>query len=205
MDSVFAHIDIEADGNSPYANNMISLGVVFTDKTGKIVGEFLGDIQELPNHKADPSCITEFWERDENNRKELQRIRENARPAFDVMKDLNKYIADMNPKRVTWVARPAAYDWQWINYYQNYYLSKGGKGSLINHPKRQAFKSVDASTMRDIFMSQWNLKRDQMEEQCKEWTKDCGFKMTHNPLDDARYQAVIYHKIFDALSENKKI
>ena len=202
---LYAHFDIEADGPSPAFNSMLSIGIVFTEaSTGKIVHEFLGDFEPLDNHETDQATMTEFWERDENNRKELQRIRDNSRPLFDVMSDLNDTIKAMQAKRVTWVARPSAYDWQWLNYYQNVYLHEGGSGSLTGNPKRQAFKAIDASTMRDIYQDQWGLGRKEMDEVCKEWTSDTGFNMTHNPLDDARYQAVIFHRLLTELSRNKR-
>ena len=78
--------------------------------------------------------MKDFWERDENNRSELKRIRDNARPSVKVMSDLNDLIKNMKPRRITWVARPSAYDWQWLNYYQNVYLHSGGSGSLIGNP-----------------------------------------------------------------------
>jgi hypothetical protein len=101
---------------------MISLGIVFSDDNGNEVGSFLGDFKNLPGHTPDPNTMTEFWERDESNRAELARIRSNARCMFSVMKDLYDTIDSLNTKRIVWVARPAAYDWQWLNYYHNLYV-----------------------------------------------------------------------------------
>ena len=200
----YANFDVEADGPSPAFNSMLSLGVVITDSDGNIISEFLGDFEQFPGKIEDPATMNEFWYRDENNKKELARIRKNAKPITMVMKSLNEFLRNLNAKRITWVARPAAYDWQWLNYYQHYYLGNGGTGSLLGgDPKRQAFKAVDASTMRDIYQIQWGLNPAQMDAKCKEWTDASGFKMTHNPLDDARFQAVVYHKLFDALGGRK--
>lgn len=201
--NILAHFDIEADGPSPAYNSMLSIGVVFTDSEGNFVQEFLGDFEPLEGHEEDEATMKEFWDRDENNRNELQRIRDNARPVVEVMTELNELVKNLGARRVTWVARPSAYDWQWLNYYQNVYLHEGGTLSLTGNPKRQAFKATDASTMRDIYQAQWNLDRKAMDARCKEWTESFDFNMTHNPLDDARYQSVVYHEIFKALSENK--
>ena len=38
MSIIYAHFDIEADGPSPAMNNMISLGISFTDSQGKWKG-----------------------------------------------------------------------------------------------------------------------------------------------------------------------
>ena len=203
-----AHFDIEADGPSPWKNSANSFGICFMNSNGKIVAEFLGDMEPLPGKVEDPDTMKYFWDKDDNNRKELQRIREHAKPAMEVMTDLNDFIKSLKAKRISWKARPAAYDWQWLNYYQNAYLDycsqKGVEaGSLSGNPKRQVFKADCASTMRDIYQVQYGLDREAMEVQCKEWVEESGFKMTHNPLDDARFQAVIYNKLFDALSKNK--
>ena len=57
---LFAHFDIEADGPSPALNNMISIGVVFTNQKGDEVGNFLGDIEPLDGHAEDSATIKEF-------------------------------------------------------------------------------------------------------------------------------------------------
>lgn len=200
---LFAHFDIEADGPSPACNNMLSIGIVFTDNNGSMVTEFLGDFEVLPGKCEDPLTMQEFWERDANNKEELARIRKNARPVMTVMTELNQFISNLKAKRITWVARPAAYDWQWLNYYQYYYLHHGGIGSLSGNPNRQVFKAIDASTMRDIYQVQSNLDNKAIDEQFKKWTDESGFKMTHNALDDARFQAMVYHKLYSALAQNK--
>ena len=73
----------------------------------------------------------------------------------------------------------------------------GGKNA-----KFQVFKAVCASTMRDVYQAQFGLNRKEMEARAKKWVGELA--MTHNPLDDARYQAKLYHKLHEALSSNKK-
>jgi len=48
MSVLYAHFDIEADGPGTASNNMISLGIVFTDSKGVEVDSFLGDMEPLP-------------------------------------------------------------------------------------------------------------------------------------------------------------
>ena len=52
MSVLFAHFDVEADGPSTATNNMISLGIVFTDPNGVEVDSFLGDMEPLPGKVA---------------------------------------------------------------------------------------------------------------------------------------------------------
>ena len=99
-----------------------------------------------------------------------------------------KEIADMytklksNFKKIVWVARPAAYDWQWLN---NYYKEFGPK----NKPNI-GFKADCISTMSKVYAKLKKLNKQQLEEEWKEITE--GFEMTHNSLDDAKYQAALY-------------
>jgi hypothetical protein len=122
---LFCHYDIEADGPSPMHNNMIAIGVTFTDKTGKELDSFLGDISPLQGHVPDKDTM-DWWNGDENKRRELKRIQDNARPVVEVMRDMankiNRLMKDHGLKRMIWLARPASYDWQWVNCYWNEYL-----------------------------------------------------------------------------------
>jgi hypothetical protein len=200
---VYAHFDIEADGPSPFENNMLSIGVVFTDQSGKELANFLGDLKPLSGHVEDTSTMEEFWYANENNKTELERIRKNAKPAMEVMKKLHDIIQKFNVKKIVWVARPSAFDWQWLNYYHNMYLTIDPKANLAGkNSKRQAFKATCVSTMRDIYQIQFGVGRKEMESKEKEWGGD--FSMTHNPLDDCRYQAKLYHNLFQELANNKK-
>ena len=188
---VFGHFDIEADGPSPAHNNMISLGVVFTNAKGEVVQEFQADLKPLPNHFEDDDTMKNFWNANPENQAEYKRIKDNEVDAKNAMQALETIIGTLKVKRVVWVARPAAYDWQWLNYYWHYAQLKSSLG----------FKATCASTMRDIYQAQFGLNREQMEAQVKEWAGKEA--MTHNPLDDARFQAKIFHALEAALRANK--
>ena len=196
MSVLFAHFDIEADGPSPAFNNMISIGIVFTNTDGKVVDEFLGDFKPLLNHPEDADTMKHFWYRDENNRAELKRIQENAKDAMETMDDLNNFLKKLKAKRINWVARPAAYDWQWLNYYFHLYKNENPKAIPIG------FKAICARTMRDVYQAQFGVGRKEMEKIAKKWAGDES--MTHNPLDDARFQAKVYHALYNELLNSKK-
>jgi inhibitor of KinA sporulation pathway (predicted exonuclease) len=119
------------------------------------------------------------------------------------MQELYAKLASFNAKKIVWYARPSAYDWQWINYYHNLYRTTWDTNANLGgpHAKNQAFKAVCTSTMRDIYQAQFGLNRKAMEAKAKEWAGELA--MTHNPLDDARYQAKLFHKLYEALAGNK--
>jgi len=198
---VYGSFDIEADGPSPLLNNMLSIGVVFTDaETGEVVGNFLGDIEPLPGHEPDEATMKEFWERDDNNRAELKRIRANAKPAGEVMQALENHLKALMKKgytKVKWVARPAAYDWQWLNCYYQYYAA-----NIPNKVLSIGFKAICCSTIRDLYMSRHGLNYKEMNALCDEWAGDSA--MTHNPLDDAMYQSKVFHALIQKMNSVKK-
>ncbi len=195
--NIYAHFDIEADGQSVFENNMISLGIVFTDSNGTEVNSFLGDIESLEGHEADPATINEFWLRDDNNKAEFKRIKDNSRPVENVMGDLAKVLAEYASQKhkVVWVARPAAYDWQFLkNYYEHFKPTKVAldNGTIVKSPS-MGFKAECLSSMWSMYCRMNKLSR---EEQDKLWlSMGDGYGMTHNPLDDCRFQSRIYHNL----------
>lgn len=193
---IYAHFDIEADGQSVFQNNMISVGIVFTDSNGNEINSFLGDILPIDGHQADPVTIREFWERDDNNRAEYKRIQENSRPATDVMEDLAKILAEYvsNKQNVIWIARPASYDWQFLkNYYEFYKPSLVICNGILVKSPNMGFKAECLSSMWSMYCRMNKLSK---VEQDKQWVlMGEGYAMTHNPLDDCRFQSKIYHNL----------
>lgn len=190
---VFASVDIEADGPNPMTNSMLSIGIVFTDETGKILHEYGADLEPLKGHHADPLTLMEFWSQHQD---EWKRIRQNAQYAGDVMRKIHDLcVSRFKDYKVVWVARPAAYDWQWVSSYANLYLGD----------KWKYFKAECISTMRNIY---WEMiKPEKKEDQDAAWSEFKGYiakwtegtAMTHNALDDARYQAALFHGLRGAL------
>lgn len=142
-------------------------------------------------HKADERTMQEFWSK---NSDELQRIRKNARPVNEVMAMIDSMLRKYRDsgKKVKWVARPAAYDWQWLNCYYSHYSNTHLNASPLG------FKAVCLSTMRDVYKMITGMTDDEM----KEWIDKniIDEAMTHNALDDAMFQAKVFHLIHDTLN-----
>lgn len=195
--TVYAHFDIEADGPLVFENNMISVGIVFTDSNGDEVNSFLGDLALIEGHKEDPSTITEFWDRDENNRDEFKRIKDNSQPVEVVIEKLTKILAEYasQKRKVVWVARPASYDWQFLkNYYEYFKPTKVvlSDGTIVKSPD-MGFKAECLSSMWSMYYKMNNMSRDEADKLWNEMGE--GYGMTHNPLDDCRFQSRIYHNL----------
>ena len=195
MMTSYAHFDIEADGPSPASSNMISIAIVLTDSTGVVLDELLCDILPRPGYEGDVSTLA-WWQSDQNRAKEYKRILENGVPAAEAMKRIhNKFQEWKKVSRVMWVARPAAYDWMWLKCYSDQYQPP-------NEPKLDiGFKAICASTMVDIWKVQKGISTADADIRFKEWGKE--LKITHNALDDAHFQARIFHCLQNELTPAK--
>ena len=60
---LYLSFDIEADGDSPVLNSMLSIGIYGFDKNGKGVVEFQRNMYPHPSKVVDKRSISEFWER----------------------------------------------------------------------------------------------------------------------------------------------
>ena len=181
--------DIEADGQSFLSNNMINIGVVITDDNENILGEFNGDLEPLDHHVSEQATMDEFWDKNDNNRAELKRIRENERPAIDVIRDLFDFVYNTaNGRKIKWIARPAAWDWPWLKYYHQLYVRE-----YMDEAKPIEFKATCLSSMEYAYIIATNKNKEDMKVMWKEWGE--GLKMTHNGLNDARLQSKVFHGI----------
>lgn len=85
-----------------------------------------------------------------------------------------------------WVAMPAAYDWQWLNYYWNYAVKYGAN----THEQKLGFKAECLSTAWKTF-TQFNGKSN--TENSKLWDDAYGTNTNkHNAYYDALHQGQVY-------------
>ena len=193
MAKIFGHFDIEADGPTPMTSNMINIGVVFTDNLGKILHEVSIDISPRKGYNGDKDTLN-WWMNDAKRKTEYERILREGIDHITAMDRLNDALIHVmettGVKKIYWVARPAAYDWMFLKCYHDLYISDKFSKNKIVIPI--GFSATCLSSIREVWMLFKNIKREQVDDYIKEkWTKD--LVMTHNGLDDARYQARIYH------------
>mgnify|MGYP000312516762 CR=1 FL=1 len=159
----------------------------------------MGDITVLQGHEPDEDTMN-WWKSTEDKSKELERIQANARDVVQVMGDLSKLITSLMKKhelkRMIWIARPASYDWQWLNCYWNEYLLKCSEEERKAAP-RMPHNSTCVSTMRDVYTNVNGLTKKQVSEELEKCAQ--GLEITHNPLDDCRTQAKWYFYLCDKL------
>lgn len=117
LDKLFLSFDIEAVGPSPATGSMVNFGLVGLKKDESVAFRYTVNLQELPKTKHtlanDP-----FW--NDPKRAEAKRYitQEPLEEPATVFPNLAKRLRELKEKYdLEIVAWPAAYDWQWINYY----------------------------------------------------------------------------------------
>jgi len=196
MTTVFAHFDVEADGPTPATSNMINIGIVFTNNDGKIIHEVCLDLLPRLGYPGDADTL-KWWSSDPDRKAEYERILRDGANPVEGMGQLNAalihVLAVAGAPKVVWVARPAAYDWMFLKCYHDLYRLHNSNAIPIG------FSATCLSSIREVWKEFSGLKREAIDDYFKKWTKDVV--MTHNGLDDARYQARIYHGLVEELKE----
>lgn len=176
---IFLSFDIEADGPTPMLNNMTSIGIYAFDENNNHVDSYQRNIKNVEGHITDPATQVEFLDTHPDLVKFLQT--DQVTP-YECMAELATFLSGLSNKKIVWLARPGAFDWQWLN---GYYHTFGPE----DKPKL-GFKA-------DCISSMWKAcvrcHKIDSEKESKLWKMfTTGEAMTHNPLDDARYQAKLY-------------
>jgi hypothetical protein len=178
--NLYLSFDIEADGPSPSVNSMVSIGIYGFDGTGNEVVSYQRNIVPPENRIVDIPTKERFWDKNPEALKFVQTNQVSAEKCMSEIAELYKKYKDDNYK-IVWVARPSAFDWQWLNCYYNEF----GPDDKPNI----GFSASCISTAFWIYCRQNNLSKDEQKEL---WNELKGEEeVTHNPLDDARCQAKI--------------
>jgi hypothetical protein len=185
-------LDIEADGDAPLVNSCLMIGMVamFTDVEPKpnnhlaewIVEEKEWCLTEQPNCQPSEKCLKGFW----SKYPELKAyIDANAKPVETVMLELSAWLRTLNKTYIieTWVAKPASYDFQWINCLYHKYCPLGlGKTKRFPLPFSITCMSTMYKTLKFLGYTTPEYKNSNLVH-------------THNALDDARGQGYEYLKM----------
>ena len=129
MPTIYAHFDVETTGPSLLEHSMIQLAIIFTDKDGEEINFLSFNIKELDGHTRDEATMNRFWNKDEDMRKKFNRIIKNSIDPIEAMTTLSSTLSNYN--RISWVSRPASFDWPWLkSYYETYCMIKRSRDRL---------------------------------------------------------------------------
>ena len=188
---IYLSFDIEADGDTPMLNNMLSFGIVAFNSSGQEIGTFQKNLYPLEGHRADEKCMKEFWNQIPEIWKFVNTDQVLARTAIRKLTDFLLSLIG-NDNELVWIAYPSAYDWQWIkNYYEKFKPS---------YAPQIGYTAKCISTMFWSYCLQNHLDSKEKKELWKELTE--ALPHTHNPLDDAREQGRGFFNLCQRLNIN---
>lgn len=193
---VFFALDIEADGASLAHHSMRSIGIVVFDEDGKELEVYQANIRELRDRVPEQRCMVEFWDKEPEAWKFVNTDpNEYAVVMWEIANLYSKYVKQGNS--INWVAGPAAYDWQWLNYY--YKLAQFSDPVVGRVWVDIGYSCRCASEVEKLcFKLHPVVPGGKTKEQIKdEWAGDA--KHTHKPHEDARREGRIFFAMHEAM------
>jgi len=174
--SLFLSFDVEADGECPGINSLLSVGFAGFTKTGEIVFEYEANIKPLPDCTQNANTMA-WWNKPEQQ-EAYKYVCSNQQDAKNVFTELNDKLLKLKDQyNIFPVAWPANYDWQWIHYYFHRFVGSNPLGF----------------SARCIASYAWGMmKTTNPKERINfEPFVDPRFKHTHKALDDAKEQGAM--------------
>jgi DNA polymerase III alpha subunit (gram-positive type) len=179
--AIYISVDIECSGPVPIDYSMLSLGVC-------VVGNEDGD------HDSDSQFYVEMKPISDKYVKEalevcnfsLEELRIKGMPPQQAMKKFADWIAKVSGRRKpVFVAYPVTFDWSFVNYYFYKYIGLNPFG-------------VSGINIKSVWIGKTNAKwhsigiDDIKKSLCIE-----HLLHTHNALDDAKAQSILFKKMID--------
>lgn len=176
--------DIETTGLAAGIHSMIALGAV-AYRNGKEIASFYGALQEWEGSERSKGTM-EFWQK---NKAEWDRIRKEARPPADVMKEFVAWV-DALPSPKVLAANPVAFDSSFLFWYLSAYIDDEIVSKL--------FYRTRALDIRTYIAAMFGVPYSEAERSIvpQEWNESLPY--THNALDDARQQGVMLMNMLKA-------
>ncbi|MCF7871150.1 MAG: 3'-5' exoribonuclease [Candidatus Omnitrophica bacterium] len=119
MDEIYVSTDIESDGPVPGLYSMLSFGSAAFRKNKKIVSTFSANLKCLPRARKDPETM-KWWE---SQKKGWAACRKNLQNPKKAMQEYFQWI-DKLPGKPVFVAYPASFDFNFINWYFIKFIGK---------------------------------------------------------------------------------
>lgn len=187
---LYFSFDIEADGPSPAKNSMLGFALVVFDQDKTIKGTFERNIAPIDGHEQDPETIE--WFTSPHNIAAYNYLATNQVTPGDFVRDLVSFINLFADQPKKWIAAPAAYDWQWLNYY--YHAFYPAETPFV----KLAFKAECISSYFTQYAALKNMTRGQSAQLWKDLTDQLPH--THKALDDAMEQGIVFINLMKLVS-----
>ncbi|HYW02513.1 MAG TPA: exonuclease [Gammaproteobacteria bacterium] len=173
MDEIYVSVDIEADGFTPGANSMLSLGAAayLGDKT--LLGTFSMNLETLPGASAHPATM-KWWQ---GFPEAWDACRRDPRPPGEVMRAFADWVRAL-PGHPVFAGYPVSFDFSFVSWYLHHYARDNPFGFAALDIKSYAM-ALTGGTFRHT------TKRSMPVA----WFDDLPH--THRALDDALEQGAL--------------
>ena len=181
-ETIFASFDVESDGDNPLTHSMVSLGVaLFTESSHKIGNKspfdtFYVTIKQQNGKVAQKSTMKDFWSK---LPKQWAHVTNNPDEPVAAMRKLATWLDKYRGRSMKWIASPAHFDWMFLKCYYECY-GPAQKPSI-------GYACYDLCSMMFAHCMENNLNQSHLK---RSLSQDLPY--THNALDDATYQGVVY-------------
>lgn len=179
---LFVYLDVEANGPIPGEYSMLSFAAVAfesnADEQFKEVSSYSANLHPLHN-RVHPSQQA-FWDR---HPEAFQATLVNRKSPIEAMKQFSDFVLRLQERyHVFPISWPAAFDWQFLNYYLHRFTGRNPLGyNCLDHGSYMwAFFGTERATDR------WDLQPYEAKQE--------GHK--HIAIHDARSGARLFHSIY---------
>jgi len=189
INTIFASFDVETDGNNPMKHSMRSIGVALFREGGVTPFDtFYITLKPQTGSDVEKSCYNNFWR---HHMGKWRDINDNPSEITHAMSKLSTWLASYEASAVIWVSNPANFDWMFLKcYYEKYGpVDKFDIGFFCH----------DLGSLLRCY----TLVHDIRDRRGFSQSLAQGFQYTHNALDDAVYQGVIYMNLRRLINEKR--
>jgi hypothetical protein len=188
--SVILSIDIEADGPAPTVSSCLMLGFAIADyhampEAGDASTDWLLEkkawcLKPQPGKQPEERCMREFWSKNEDV---LAHIRRNEQDVREVLVEFIAWYRGITEQYdvVSWVARPASYDYMWF--------------AGIYHEFGPEAKPAIPFSIRDISTLFWEHDKVFKQAWSADFYRHPSLSHTHHADDDAAEQAYQFLRV----------
>ena len=172
-EEIYISTDIETDGPCPGLNSMLSFGSAAFLRTGKMIGTFSRNLEQLPEARPDPDT-TAWWLKFPAAWDECRRD-----PVLPVVA-MHEYVLWLGSFKQcpVFLAYPAGFDYTFMNYYLHRFATNPFPFSALD------IKTYAAALLKQPFYETTKKKLP------KEWFGTQ--RHTHVALDDAIEQGELF-------------
>lgn len=199
-ETVIVSVDVETTGESPCTSSCVMIGVAVvkpcknlspeTPDSEWIIEKKAWYLKQVPGREPSNRCWTSFWL---GNVELWNQIQTKAIEPTEAMADFCDWYRKLTETyNCTFIARPASFDWQWLNCVYDEFGPK--------EKKPLPFSITCVSTIIKFLRMCGISEKDTIDP----LFVNPRIQMTHFADDDALYQAYMYQRLINWAEEKLK-